>query len=576
MGMGMGPYKAAVTCAWVHAPTPLSRRTAHALEYPMAPRDIPTAPDETRYRSVASMLREHAETRGDKPFIISIDETESGDAKKKSRSITFEQLWRLSNRLARFLAAKGVRAGGRIAVLSDNRLEMPLLYYAIQRYGAAFCTINVEVNASHVREMLDRIAPDLVLWHENLDIAGYGDADERWIRFGDCDPAGNDAADSGLFEALKAYDDADDAPEAPHGPDDLCVLSFTSGTSAAPKGVLHRFGNYYWIADQTIDMWKLTDADRMLEFRSLSWASSHMLCLNPALRVGATILMAARFSRSRFFDWLRDHAPSMVIGVPTVINMLLEHDPTPADIAATQALRFMSSSTAPLMVDQHRRFEDTYGIELVQLYGMSEGGIVASNHVGNRRIGSVGPPGLYQNLKIISPDGMDPPQDAVPDIETEDIKIGEIEIGGAQPAGGYLLTDGTIEPIGRLKTGDLGYLDADGFLIITGRAKDVIIRGGVNIAPLEIDNALAAHADIREAATIGVPHHLYGEQPVSFAALRPDASIDEAAIRAHCADRLSDFKIPARVIFLDDIPKNNRGKIDRAALEALWRENYAD
>lgn len=535
----------------------------------MAPRDIPAAPIESRYRSVASMLRDHAGARGDKPFIVSVDEG--------GRSITFAELWRLSNRMARFLAARNIGAGGRIAVLTDNRLEMPVLYYAIQRYGAAFCTINVEVNASHVREMLDRIAPDLVLWHEDLDAGAFGPADETWLRFGACDPGdpgdpgdvnsrGGAATDGGLFEALNNYSDADDAPEAPHGPDDLCVLSFTSGTSAAPKGVMHRFGNYYWIADQTIDMWKLSEADRMLEFRSLSWASSHMLCLSPALRVGATILLAGRFSRSRFFGWLRDYAPTMVIGVPTVINMLLEHEASPEDIAATQALRFMSSSTAPLMVDQHRRFEDTYGIELVQLYGMSEGGIVASNHVGERRIGSVGPPGLYQNLKIVTPDGAAlPPGD-----------VGEIEIGGAQPAGGYLLADGTIEPINRLKTGDLGYLDSDGFLMITGRAKDVIIRGGVNIAPLEIDNALAAHPDIREAATIGVPDSLYGEQPVSFAALRPAATLDEAAVRAHCADRLSDFKIPARVIFLDDIPKNNRGKIDRAALDALWRASYAD
>lgn len=544
------------------AASPLPRSPGGVLEYRMAPREIPAAPDETRYRSVAAMLREHAEIRGDKRFIVSIDEG--------GRSITFAGLWRLSNRLARLLAAQNIGPGGRIAVLTDNRLEMPVLYYAIQRYGAAFCTINVEVNASHVREMLDRIAPDLVLWHEDLEADAFGPPDEKWIRFGSCDPNGTNAADNGLFEALNELCDADDAvapaPEAPHGPDDLCVLSFTSGTSAAPKGVMHRFGNYFWIADQTIDMWKLTEADRMLEFRSLSWASSHMLCLNPALRAGATILLAGRFSRSRFFGWLRDFAPSMVIGVPTVINMLLEHDPSADDIAATRALRFMSSSTAPLMVDQHRRFEDTYGIELVQLYGMSEGGIVASNHVGERRIGSVGPPGLYQNLKIVSAAGT-----ALPAGE-----VGEIEIGGAQPAGGYLLADGTIEPIDRLKTGDLGYLDTDGFLMITGRAKDVIIRGGVNIAPLEIDNALAAHPDIREAATIGVPDTVYGEKPVGFAALRPGTAADEAAIRAHCADRLSDFKVPARIIFLEDIPKNNRGKIDRAALAALWAQRYAE
>ena len=524
----------------------------------MTRRQIPSAPDESRYRPVADMLREHAEARGDKPFIVAIDQG--------GRTITFRQLWRLSNRLARFLHDRNIGPGGRIAVLTDNRLEMPLLYFAIQRYGAAFCTINVEVNAANAREMLARMDPALVLYHDSLDANAFGDPDAtRWMAFGDCDPDGEAAADGGLFEALNAYDDGDDAPDAGACPDDLCVLSFTSGTSAAPKGVMHRFGNYFWIADQTIDMWKLTDADRMLEFRSLSWASSHMLCLVPALRVGAAILLANRFSRSRFFGWLRDFAPSMAIGVPTVVNMLLEHDPSPEDVAATRKLRFMSSSTAPLMVEQHRRFEETYGIELVQLYGMSEGGIVASNHVGERRIGSVGPPGLYQNLRIVAPDGQTLPAG----------EPGEIELGGAQPAGGYLHADGTVEPIGRLRTGDLGYLDEDGFLMITGRAKDVIIRGGVNIAPLEIDNALASHPDIREAATIGVADSVYGEKPVSFAALRDGAAADENSVLAHCAAALADFKMPAQVIFLDDVPKNDRGKIDRAALARLWEEIYS-
>ena len=338
----------------------------------MAPREVPSVPDESRYQSVSTLLRAHAADTPDKPFLVAIDQD--------GRSLTFAQLWRLSNRLARFLHQLGIGPGGRIAVLTDNRLEMPALYFAIQRYGAAFCTINVEVNATHVREMLARIEPELVLCHEDLDSASFGRGDDA-IRFGDLDPDGK-STDGGLFERLNGYDDGDHAPEAGAGPEDLCVLSFTSGTSAAPKGVMHRFGNYYWITDQTIDMWKLTGADRMLEFRSLSWASSHMLCLNPALRVGATILLAERFSRSRFFAWLCDYEATMVIGVPTVINMLLEHDASPDDISATRRLRFMSSSTAPLMVDQHRRFEDTYGIELVQLYGMSEGGIVASNHVG--------------------------------------------------------------------------------------------------------------------------------------------------------------------------------------------------
>ena len=519
---------------------------------------VPSAPDKSRYQSVAALLQNHAEARGDKPFIVAMDQA--------SRAISFAQMWKLSNRLSRFLAARGIGAGGRIAVLTDNRLEMPVLYFAILHYGAAFCTINVEVNAANMREMLARIEPALVLYHEDLDISGLNHVvDCDLISFGECAPDGNNAEDGGLFEILNGYDDGHKAPDAGAGPEDLCVLSFTSGTSAAPKGVMHRFGNYFWIADQTLDMWKLTETDRMLEFRSLSWASSHMLCLTPALRVGATILLANRFSRSRFFDWLRFFSPTMVIGVPTVINMLLEHEPTPEDVAATRQLRFMSSSTAPLMVEQHKRFEEKYGIELVQLYGMSEGGIVASNHVGKRRIGSVGPSGLYQNLRIVGPDGN----------ALEPGEVGEIELGGAQPAGGYLHADGSIEEISRLKTGDIGYIDEEGFLMITGRAKDVIIRGGLNIAPLEIDNALSTHPDVLEAATIGVYDKVYGERPVSFAALRRDASATDEKILAHCADALAHFKMPSQLIILDDIPKNERGKVDRQALAVLWKTTYS-
>ena len=530
----------------------------------MQTRDIPKAPNSGRFRTVGDMLRDQAAVRPDKQFIVDVD-----GAAQDGRAFTFGQLWRLANRFARFLQERGIGRHGRVAVLSDNRLELAALYFATQRAGAAFCIINVEVNAAHVREMLARMRPDLVLWHESVDAAALGRGEDgvEWVVFGDCDPDGIAARDGGLFETLNGLE-ADDPPDSPAdlgAPNDLCVLSFTSGTSSAPKGVMHRFGNYFWIADQTIDMWKLTDADRMLEFRSLSWASSHMLCLNPALRVGATILLARRFSRSRFFGWLRDARPTMVIGVPTVINMLLEHTPTDEDIAATRSLRFMSSSTAPLMVEQHRRFEATYGVELVQLYGMSEGGIVASNHVGSRRIGSVGPPGLYQNLRIVGPAG-----ESLPPSE-----IGEIEIGGAQPAGGYLLPDGTVEPIERLRTGDLGYLDADGFLIITGRVKDVIIRGGVNIAPLEIDNVLAAHPDIREAATVGVPDPVYGEEAVCFVSLSAGSAAAEADILSHCTERLPAFKRPKRIVLLDDIPKNARGKIDRAALADIWARNHA-
>ncbi|MDE0334344.1 MAG: class I adenylate-forming enzyme family protein, partial [Defluviicoccus sp.] len=431
----------------------------------------------------------------------------------------------------------------RILVLSENGLEQLALFFACLASGIAYCTINVEVNARHIPEMADRLDPRLVVW---------GNPDDA------IDLGRESISLETLFEAASSRPTAA-LPEI--GEDGVAVIGFTSGTAAAPKGMIHNHGNYFWIADQTIDMWKLGPADRVLEYRSFSWPSTHMLTVIPMLATGGTILFARHFSHSRFFDWIADYRPTMAIGVPTVVNMLLDGtDSAPAE--AFSGVRFMSSSTAPLMVSQHERFERTYGIELMQLYGMSEGGVVAGNHVGERRIGSVGPPGLYQNLRIVRGDG----GPAAPR------EVGEIEIGGAQNASAYLLEGGEVVPIRgtRFKTGDLGYLDGDGFLHIAGRAKDVIIRGGVNIAPLEIDNVLTRHADVSEAATIGVPDPIYGEAVVAYVAPRAGVRLSSLELERHCGELLPDFKRPREIFVRDSLPKNVSGKIDRAALRAEW------
>ncbi len=500
---------------------------------------ILSEPDPATYRDPHELLRGHAEATPDKPFLVSVDD---------GRAMTFGELWRLSNRLANFLAERGIGAGGRIAVLSPNSLEKLALYFAVLRAGATFCTIDVEVNAAHLGEMLSRIEPRLVLASGDFAVAGSTD----WL------PIGAIGGTVGLFGELAG------APETPVRPfealpDDLAVISFTSGTSAAPKGVLHSFANYFRIAEQSIAMWGLTSADRVLEYRSISWASAHMLSLNPCLVVGATILLAKRFSASRFFAWVRDDEPTISIGIPAVVNMLLERA-NQATGDELRGLRFMTCSTAPLTVESHQRFEATYGIELVQIYGMSEGGVLAGNHHDDRRIGTVGRPGLYQNLLIVGDDGAALAQG----------EIGEVEIGGAQTARGYLHPDRSVETIRgtRLGTGDLGYLDDDGFVHLTGRAKDVINRGGVNISPLEIDDVLAAHAAVAEAATIGVPDAILGEEIVSYVVAADGGALPEDALHAHCALTLPAFKRPRQFIAIDAIPRNDRGKIDRAALLA--------
>ena len=502
-------------------------------------------PDE--FRTVAEQLKSNVATRGDQPALTSID---------NGKNLSWDALYSLTIRVGHLMRAMGINANDRIAVLGENSIENLILYYGIQAYGATYCTVNVEVNRHHLLEMLQRLQPKAVFWQEDFDPAALGAGGPgTWIHYGAYDGTGD-----GLFAMLDSMPD-EPAIDPVNEAEDRSVISFTSGTSAQPKGVLHCFSNYYAIAQHQIDRWSLTPDDRILEFRSFSWASAHMLSLNPVLATGATLLFAKRYSRSRFLGWIKDYHPTVIIAVPTVVNLLLEET---VDGAATAfaGVRFVSCSTAPLMPEQHRRFEDTYNVPLTQLYGMSEGGVVAANYPDSRRMGSVGRPGLYHETSIRNQEGESLPQG----------EIGEIETVSAQHAQAYLQADGEIEPIRghALKTGDIGYLDEDGFLIITGRARDVIIRGGVNIAPLEIDAVLSGHEAVVEAATFGVPDPIYGEEVASWVTAKSGTSLTEADLASHCAAHLPDAKCPKYIEIVGAIPKNDRGKIDRNAARAAW------
>jgi acyl-coenzyme A synthetase/AMP-(fatty) acid ligase len=483
----------------------------------------------------------------DKAFIVSADD---------GRTLTYGQLRALTGRIATHLRDQGIGANDRIALLSNNSIEHLATYFGVLAYGASICTVHVEMNRNQLDSILPILKPGMVLYEE-----GIGLDDIIKAVSAPCRPLGawDDRRGDSFFAAVNAREPGDACAQA--GADDCAVVLFTSGTSARPKGVVLSFRELLSNAEPTADGFNLTAQDRIYDFRSFNWCSAQTLSAVPPLCRGATLILGRKFSRSRFFDHIRQYGATIATGNPTTIGILLNGDAVVAPELPT--LRFMTSSSAPLLVDEWRRFEERFGIRVSQGYGCSEIGWIAAQPGEQRRIGTVGRPHDYHRLSIVGAEGQMLPRG----------EPGAVELGGLSGnAYRTLADDGSIrvDCEGRMKTGDLGFLDEGGYLYLTGRAKDLIIRGGVNISPLEIDGVLMQRSEVIEACTVGVPDKMYGEEVIAYVVLRPGVSIGAADILRHCAASLPAFKTPKQIVLSDELPKTERGKLDRKALVERW------
>jgi acyl-coenzyme A synthetase/AMP-(fatty) acid ligase len=484
----------------------------------------------------------------DKAFIVSADD---------GRTLTYGNLRELTGRMAAYLRGQGIRANDRIALLSNNSIEHLASYFGVLAYGATICTVHVEMNRNQLDNILPALKPRMMLCED-----GLGLDDILKAASAPCLPLGawDDRRGDSFFAAVNRCEP--DQASAGAGADDSAVILFTSGTSARPKGVVLSFRELLSNAGPTADGFNLTAQDRIYDFRSFNWCSAQTLSAVPPLCRGATLILGRKFSRSRFFDHIREHRATIATGNPTTIGLLMNGD-VRVNVAEVPTLRFMTSSSAPLLVDEWRRFEDRFGIRISQGYGCSEVGWIAAQPGEARRIGTVGRPHNYHRLSVVGTDGQ-----SLGAGET-----GAVELGGL-PGQAYrtLADDGSfhIDSHGRMKTGDLGFLDGEGYLHLTGRAKDLIIRGGVNISPLEIDGVLMRRPEVIEACTVGVPDKVYGEEVVAYVVLRPGSVVAAADILSHCAAALPAFKTPKQIVLSDELPKTERGKLDRKALVERW------
>ncbi len=484
----------------------------------------------------------------DQPWLIAADD---------GRTVSYGKLRDMTGRFATLLRRRGLGRNDRVALLANNSIEQLVCYLGVMAAGATVCTVHVEMNRNQLDNIFARLKPKLILYQDGLGLDDHlaGTAAPR-MRLGRWDGSSPDTLFAELAGCLPGE------PQSATRQDDDAVILFTSGTSAKPKGVVLNFREYLSNIEPLADGFGMTAADRLYDFRPFSWASAQLLGALAVVNRGATLVLAEKFSASRFFAHLRSHGVTIAAGNPTVINILLNGD-SDAHRDNLPKLRFVTSSSAPLLLEDWKRFEQKFGIPIAQGCGASEVSWIAAVPGERRRLGTVGKPFAYHDVAIVDADGRRLPAG----------EIGYVEVGGfPNHPFRYLGEDGEIKIHcrGRVRTGDLGSLDSDGFLTLTGREKELIIRGGAKISPVEIDSCLMQCADVIEAATVGVPDAIYGEEVVSYVVARPGAKIDAADLLRYCAEVLPAFKAPKRIVVSASLPKTERGKLDRKALAERW------
>jgi long-chain acyl-CoA synthetase len=510
--------------------------------------------DESGSKLLQSWIARAAARSPRKPWAIAADD---------GSGIDYAGLRDITARFATFLARRGIGANDRVALLADNSIEQLLCYFGAMAAGATVCTIHVEMNRNQLPGILDRLRPKIILYQDGLRL------DEVWagapaprLRIGRYAAAGADT----LFGQLARCPPGE--PSNAARPEHDAVILFTSGTSAQPKGVVLSFREFLANIDPAAAGFGVGSDDRLYDFRPFSWASAQLLGALVPVNRGATLVLGERFSASRFFTHLRDYGVTIATGNPTTLNILLNSE-AHNEGADLPKLRFVTSSSAPLLLDEWKRFEARFGIRVAQGYGASEANWIAAIPGEERRLGTVGRPLAYHDLAIVDGDGHRLPPG----------ELGHVELGGwPDHPFRYLAEDGEVRvhARGRIRTGDIGCLDGDGFLTLTGREKELIIRGGAKISPVEIDACLMQCDGVIEAGTIGVPDTIYGEQVVSYVVGRPGAKLDPERLLRHCAANLPAFKAPKQIVLATALPKTERGKLDRKALVERWRTRSPD
>jgi len=475
--------------------------------------------------------------------------------------LTYADMLVRSAQIANVLLGRGVKPGDRIAAQVEKTPENLLLYLAALRAGAVYLPLNTAYTLAELDYFIGDAEPSLIVCDPGKQAGLAEIAGKRSVRAVETlDASGKGSLTDAASTAPTEFSDV--ARED----SDLAAILYTSGTTGRSKGAMLTHDNLASNAKTLVDTWRFTDKDVLLHALPVYHTHGLFVASNTVMLSGGSMIFLQKFDADEVMRLL-PKATSMM-GVPTFYTRLLKH--AGLTRAACAHMRLFTSGSAPLLAETHIEFKDKTGHAILERYGMTETNMNTSNpYDGDRIAGTVGFPLPGVDLRITDPDT----GKILPQGET-----GGIEVKGPNVFPGYWRmpekTKAEFRADGFFITGDVGKIDDRGYVHIVGRAKDLIITGGFNVYPKEIESEIDALPGVAESAVIGCPHPDFGEGVTAVIVCKPGVNLSEKAVIGVLEQRLAKFKLPKRVIFMDDLPRNTMGKVQKNILRDRHAKLY--
>lgn len=501
-------------------------------------------------RTIRHFIDKRAEQQPDNIYMI---------APEPGLTLTYRQLKEKSVEYGKHLLKRGLQKGDKISFMIGNGYQTTNIFLGTMYSGLVVAPLNLQAQPSQLEYVMDHSDTKLVFFTEDQK-ERVTEAAKKVDRNIELIQVDNDA------EAIFPEDEDLSGVTLPDvDEEDDALLLYTSGTTGVPKGVILSHKNMVAGGEYTAMAHELTPEDRALCSLPLYHINGEVVTAVSPLVSGSSVIMPHKFRTSDFWELISKYGCTWFSVVPTIISYLANATEIAESNLNLDQLRFGRSASSALPPDLHREFEEKFKVSIVETMGLTETAApVFSNPIdpGKRKYGSPGQ-AVGNEAKIIDPQGR----------ELQRGTQGEIMIRGDNVMKGYYkapdVTAKALESDGWLHTGDLGYMDEDGFVFVTGRLKELIIKGGENIAPREIDEALYKHPAVLEAAAVGIPDKDYGEEIMACVALKPGHSVSEEEMLNHCLEHLGKYKTPKTIRFMEELPKGPSGKIQRLKLRDL-------